>query len=123
MSIYDELPSSGGDFVKWENPGDSVAGDLIEVRAGTDINGNAVPEWVIRTDDGVDRVVTCSQAQLKSKAFEMRPVAGDRVSVTFTRAEKRDGGKTLKHFDVKVKTGGAKGTAAVAADEFDEEPF
>lgn len=123
MSIYDTLPSAGGDFVKWENAGDSVAGDLVEVRAGTNMAGDAVPEWVIRTDDGSDRVVTCSQAQLRSKAFELRPVVGDRIKVTFTRSEKRDGGKTLKHFTVDVVTGGAKGTAAAEDNGADEDPF
>ena len=119
MSIYDELPAAGGDFVKWENPGDTIAGDLIDVRVGTSLQGDQVPEWVIRTDDGADRVVTCSQAQLRSKAFELRPDKGDRIRVTFTKSEKRDGGKTLKHFDVVVNTGGAKGTVA-ASDEIEE---
>ena len=123
MSIYDEL-STGGDYVSFKEHGDKVAGDLIEVRKGKDFKGNDCPEWIGRTDDGRDHTVTCGQANLKAQALSLRPMPGDRVSVEYVRDEKADKGMK-KIFDVKVKTGGAKGTEAADGGESygDEDPF
>lgn len=122
MSIWDDPTLTAGQFVKWETEGDSIAGDVIAVAKGEDLNGNTVPQLTIRTDDGDDRTVTASQAQLKAKLAEERPEAGDRIRITYTGSEKRDGGKTLKKFTVEVSHGGAKGTVA-AAPATNEEPF
>ncbi len=121
-SIYDEF-STSSDFMSFKAVGDKIAGDLIEVRKGKDFNGNDCPEWIVRDDDGADRTVTCGQANLKAQALTLRPGPGDRISVEYVSDEKADKGMK-KIFDVKVKEGGAKGTAAVAsAGDFDEAPF
>ena len=123
-SIWDDpnIVGSDGAYVKWETPGDCVTGDLISVGQGEDMQGGACPQLVIREDDGLERILTASQAQLKSKLRKHRPNAGDRIKILFERVEKRDGGKTLKHFEVSVVAGGAKGTPAADVNSA-EEPF
>lgn len=121
MSIWDD-PSlaSGGDYVRFENPGDSVVGDVLNVGLHTWADGKVSAQLTIRTDDGNDVTLTAGQVRLASALREQKPEAGDRIKVVFTEVEKRPGGKTMKHFDVNVAKGGAKGTAA--ADE-GEAPF
>lgn len=104
MSIWDDpAMRAGGDFVKFENSGDKIAGVVEGVTRGQDMNGGPCPQLFIRDDStGESRTLTASQAQLKTKLSEARPEEGDHVDITFVRSEKRDGGKTLKHFDVKV---------------------
>lgn len=116
---WDGLPN--GNYAKWENPGDEVVGDVIGKGIGQDLSGNSVPELVVRLDDESEVTVTASQAQLRAKLLEARPDVGDRIKITYTKSEKRDGGKTLKHFDLVVKTGAAKAPVeevAAAADDF-----
>lgn len=118
---WDNLPS--GNFAKWENAGDTIVGDVIGRGIGQDLNGNDVPQIIVREDGGNEITVTCSQAQLKAKMLEARPQVGDRVKIEFTKTEKREAGKTLKHFEVTVRTGEAKApvtedAVAAAADDF-----
>lgn len=117
---WDGLPN--GNFAKWETPGDEIVGDVVGKGIGRDLKDNPVPELIIRRDDETEVTVTASQGQLRAKLLEARPQVGDRVKITYTKNEKRDGGKTLKHFDVVVKSGGAKNPvatpeAAAAAEE------
>ena len=67
MSIYDDPDMRTGDFVSWRDIGDSLVGDVIEARKGLDFNGRPCPEIVVRTDDGLDAVMTCGQANLKAQ--------------------------------------------------------
>jgi hypothetical protein len=118
---WDGLPS--GNYQKWETPGDTLVGDVVGRGVGQDVNGNDCPQIVVRTDDGAEITVTAGQAQLKAKLMEARPNPGDRIKITYTEAEKREGGKTLKHFEVVVKRGEAKApvtdeAVAAAADDF-----
>lgn len=108
MSIWDdpELQPSG-DYVRFENPGDSVAGTIVAVRKHTFPDGKVAAELLIRTDDGEDKTVTAGQIMLARKLAEVRPAEGDRIGIRFDSVEKRDGGKTLKHFTVEVKNGDA----------------
>jgi hypothetical protein len=123
MSIWDDPAlASGGDYVKFDNPGDGVVGDVLNVGLHTWADGSVCPKLTIRTDDGNDVTLTAGQVRLQSALREQRPEAGDRIKVTFTEVEKRPGGKTMKHFDVQVAKGGAKGTVAVVVDD-DEAPF
>jgi hypothetical protein len=118
---WDGLPN--GAFVSWDNVGDEVVGDVIGKGMGQDFNGNPCPQLVIRTDDGAETTVTAGQAQLRAKLLEGKPQVGDRIRIVFTQSEKRDGGKTLKHFEVTIKSGGAKSpvteeAVAAATDDF-----
>lgn len=118
MSIYDDPDLVvSNEYIKFEEVGTEVTGDVISVGKHTWENGDKCIKLVIRDDDGTDRTLTAGQMKLAEKLKELRPDAGDRIRIKFTEIEKRPGGKTMKHFDVDVKAGGAKGTASSAPDE------
>lgn len=93
------------DYVRWENEGDQIVGEILRVAKHTFEDGKVAPLLVIRTDDGTERTLTAGQVQLATKLAELRPGVGDRIAIVYTRSEKRQGGKTLKHFEVEVKAG------------------
>jgi len=117
MSIYDQLPQ--GDYVKWEAVGDKLVGDVMATEIGQSLQGKPVPQLTIRDDEGTSTIVTCSQARLKAEIMKHKPEVGDRISIAYTGNEKREGGKTLKLFEVKV----GKGQAKTKPVDTDEEPF
>ncbi len=97
---------TGGEFVKFETPGDTVSGTITAVRSHRFDDGKVAPQILIIDDRGEERTITAGQNQLKAKLVELRPGAGDHIKITFTESERRPGGKTLKHFDVEVRRGG-----------------
>lgn len=105
MSLWDD-PSMkiGGDYVKFEAVGDSVSGTLLSVGAHKWEDGSISPKLLIDTGNG-EKTVTAGQIRLKAALAEQRPEAGDKIKITLTQIEKRQGGKTLKHFDVQVQRG------------------
>lgn len=105
----------GGEFVKFENVGDTVSGTVTAVRAHRFDDGSVAPQVLLATDDGEERTITAGQVRLKAALAEQRPEAGDHLTVTFTQNEKRAGGKTLKHFDVTVTRAGTSPAPAPAA--------
>jgi hypothetical protein len=109
---WDGLPS--GNFVKWEEVGEEIVGDVIGKGVGEDFNGHDCPQLVIRNDDAEEVTLTAGQAQLKAKLLEANPNVGDRIKVKYTGTEKADKGDK-KLFEVTVKRGGAK--APVAQEE------
>lgn len=115
MSIWDdpELQISD-DYVKFENPGDTITGTITAIRIHR-FDDKAVPQVIVRTPDGRDRTITGGQARLKALLAEKRPEVGDTITVTMTNIEKRAGGKTLKHFELEVGNTGTAPTASVAA--------
>lgn len=123
MSIWDDPTiRTIGDFVKFETVGDAVTGDIIALGVHEFPDGKRVAKITLRDDDGEERVLTAGQVQLAAKLVELRPEVGDRIRITFTEVEKRQGGKTLKHFKVDLNRGGAK-TPPPAATGTDEELF
>lgn len=105
MSIWDEPEfRDGGEYVKFENVGDTITGTIVAIRAMTWEDGTKSPQ-IILDCEGIERTVTAGQVRLKAALAEKRPEAGDFISITFTSLEKRSGGKTLKHFDVVVNAG------------------
>lgn len=116
MSIWDDPDLRvGGEFFKFDNVGDSISGTVNAVRAHRFDDGSVAPQVMLTTDDGEEKTVTAGQVRLKAALAEQRPEAGDHISVTFTENEKRAGGKTLKHFDVKVTRGGTPSATPAAA--------
>jgi hypothetical protein len=115
MSIWDdpELHVSD-DYVKFETPGDTITGTITALRIHR-FDDKPVPQVVIRTPEGHDRTVTGGQARLKALLAEKRPDVGDTITITMTNIEKRAGGKTLKHFEVDVISGGAPPAAPSAS--------
>ena len=104
-----------GEFVKFENVGDTISGTITAIRKHMFDDGKVVPQISITTTDGVDRIVTAGQIRLKAALAEKRPGVGDLLTITLADIEKRSGGKTLKHFDVTVGPVAAAAPAAPAA--------
>ena len=100
-----------GDYVAFNDPGDKVVGEILGITIHTFPDNKRAPKLYIRTDDGEEKTLTAGQFELKKKLGELRPETGDRIAVVFTGAEKLEGGKTLKRFDVQVQ----RGAAAVSA--------
>ena len=118
MSIWDNPELRvGGDFIKFENIGDSVSGTISAVRAHRFDDGSVAPQLMLTTDDGEEKTVTAGQVRLKTALAEQRPEAGDHITIALTNVEKRAGSKSLKHFDVTITRGGQSQLqpAAVAA--------
>ena len=99
-------------YVKFENVGDSVEGTVVGVEAHRWDDGSVSPKLIISDFNGEERVVTAGQIRLKAALAEQRPESGDYISIRFTSLEKRQGGKTLKHFDVEVRKGAPQRTAS-----------
>lgn len=107
-SVWDDPDlRAGGEFVKFENPGDSIAGTITAIRSHRFEDGSVAPQVLLTTATGEERTVTAGQVRLKAELVTQRPEVGDHITITHTEVEKRSGGKTLKHFDVRVTRGGA----------------
>lgn len=123
MSIWDNPEiKSGGEFVKFENVGDTISGTITAIRTQRWDDGKVDPQILLVTDDGEEKTVTAGQVRLKNLLAEQRPEAGDHIRITYTSKEQRAGGKTLKHWDLVVTRGtgtpppaAAPAAAAVAA--------
>ena len=108
MSIWDDPDLAvNDDYIKLENVGDTAAGTIRSIRAHRFDDGKVVPQILLACDDGEERTLTAGQVRLKALLSEQRPDAGDHITVKLTEIEKRSGGKTLKHFSLDVKRGGA----------------
>lgn len=117
-SVWDDPAiKANDDYVKFENPGDKVVGTILDISVHTFPDGKKAPKLVIRTDGGDERVLTAGQTMLLRRLAELRPDVGDRIAVLFERVEKRDGGKTMKVFQVEVARQGAPAGDTVAAPE------
>lgn len=117
MSIWDDPELKvNDDYVKFENVGDAASGLIISIRAHRFDDGKVVPQILIRDDaDGEERTITAGQVRLKAELAEKRPEAGDHIRIALSSIEKRQGGKTLKHFDVAVTRGSSTPAAATPA--------
>lgn len=106
----------GGEYVSFDQPGDTVSGTITAVRTHQFDDGKVVPQ-ILLIDDTTeeDRTLTAGQVRLKIALVEQRPEVGDHITVTMTGVEKRPGGKTLKLFDVKVTRAGQQATPAAPA--------
>lgn len=113
MSIWDDPEMKvGGDYIKFETVGESITGKVLSVGAHRWDDGSVSPQVLLQTDDGEEKTITAGQIRLKAALAEQRPEVGDTLTVTYTDLEKRAGGKTLKHFDVKVTKGSGSGFAS-----------
>lgn len=102
MSIWDSPGMNvGGDYIKFEQVGDSITGKVVEVTVKRWDDGSICPQLLIDTPDGV-KTVTAGQVRLKAALAEQRPETGDTITIRLSDIERRSGGKTLKHFDVNV---------------------
>ena len=98
-----ERPS---EYNRWkpETEGQIITGLIKSIRVATMPDGNKYPSLTI-TVDGNDVEVLASQTMLLRQLAETKPTAGDKITIQYTRLEKLNGGKTMKHFTVKVERG------------------
>lgn len=102
LSVWDDPDLAiGGDYVKFENEGDTVSGVIVAVRKQVWDDGSACPQLVLDVD-GEEKVVTAGQIRLQIALREQRPAKGQHITITMTDIEKRNGGKTIKNFNVEV---------------------
>lgn len=115
MSIWDDPElSTGGDYIKFDNIGDTVTGTVVAIRVHRWDDGKVSPQ-VLLDVAGEEKTITAGQVRLKAALAEQRPEPGDLLTVTLCDVEKRQGGKTLKHFDVSVVRGGGAARGAAPA--------
>ena len=105
----------GGDYIKFDNVGDTVTGKVIAVRKHVWDDGSVSPQILLDVD-GEEKTLTAGQVRLKAELAAKRPQPGQHVTITLTEIEKRSGGKTLKHFDVQVGTPVAVPAAAAKSE-------
>lgn len=114
MSVWDSPGMNvGGDYVKFDQIGDNIAGIIVEVTVKRWDDGTISPQLLLDTPDGV-KTVTAGQIRLKAALAEQRPEKGDYISIRLSDIERRSGGKTLKHFDVQVQRANATPAAPTA---------
>ena len=112
-SIWDNPEMKvGGDYIKFDTVGDSITGTVLSIGAHRWDDGSVSPQILLETEEGEEKTVTAGQIRLKAALAEERPEVGDKIFIKFTELEKRAGGKTLKHFEVKVKRGATDGFAS-----------
>lgn len=116
MSIWDDPElKTGGDYFKFDNVGDSIAGTITATRKHKFEDGKVASQLILATDSGEERTVTAGQVRLAVALQEQRPEIGDHITITYTNKEARQGGKTLKHFDVTVRRAGTPAAAPATA--------
>lgn len=99
---------ASGEYVKFEEIGDSIIGTIKDIREGQTFNGNPCPELLLTDDAGEDHIVTAGQVMLRSTLAEKSPQVGDKVRIVFSGVGEAQPGKTApKLFQVDVKRGAA----------------
>lgn len=107
-SVWDDPAMKvAGEFVKFERVGDSATGIVTFVKVHTFDDGKTAPQIFLAMDDGSEKALTAGAGLLKASLSEKRPEPGDRLTVTLTSEEPRPGGKTLRHWDVRVEKAGS----------------
>jgi hypothetical protein len=88
------MPASS--FVQFETPGDSITGQLVNVREGT-FEGDTRPLLDLKLGDGSEVTVNCGPRNLRRTVLTDRYPLGTVLTITFTKLEGRS-----KLFDVTV---------------------
>ena len=115
---WGEFQGSSGDWQKFrfEAPGDSIAGEITELRIATMPDGTRMPALTVRTEDGTEWSLLASQVGLQRALSAQRPATGDSIAIIYTGdGEAKPGKSAPKLFDVHVKRGDETGGAAAAA--------
>ena len=111
-SVWDEFTS--GEYVEFNDPGDTVTGTVTGIGV-QEYQGKKYPQVNLDVA-GEPRTLTAWNVQLIAKLRELRPEAGDVLTVTYDRTVKIDGGKTMKEFT--VTSGGTAPAASASAPPF-----
>lgn len=115
MSIWDdpELQTSDN-FFKFENVGDTLQGRIDVIRRQRWEDGTMCPQLILTDGNGEEVTLTAGQIRLKAELVKQRPEVGDEIWIRLSNIERRTGGKTLKHFDVRIRRGQGAPAAAPA---------
>lgn len=106
MGFWDDPDlRAGGEYTKFDNVGDTVTGQIVNMTKHVFDDGKVAPQLLLALQDGTETTVSAGQIRLKIKLNELQPTRGDWIKITLTNVEKRAGGKTLKDFEVLVKPG------------------
>ena len=110
MSTIDwgEFQGSSGDWQKFrfEAPGDSIAGEIVELRIATMADGTRMPALTIKIEDGSEWSLLASQMGLQRALAQHRPATGDTIAIVYTGdGDAKPGKSAPKLFDVVVKRG------------------
>lgn len=127
---WDDPVFNDGDYVKFNNKGDEVAGTIEEITSytfpdkededGKVIKGNTVPVLKLRVGTEQILTVTAGNAHLKEKLISLKPQVGDSIHITYVDDSPTKFGGKKKMFLVKV----SKPVPAVVVDEPGQEiPF
>ena len=103
---WGEFQGSSGDWQKFrfEAPGDSIAGEIVELRIATMADGTRMPALTIKIEDGSEWSLLASQMGLQRALAQHRPATGDTIAIVYTGdGEAKPGKSAPKLFDVVVK--------------------
>lgn len=118
-SFWDEFGAPESAFVRFEMPGDKLQGRIVKLEAVDDkfTPGKLVPQITVRDEQGNDRVLSVNAYDLKSKLARQRPFEGDDISIVYAERRELDNGKSLKVFEVKIRTAAQREAAESAVRE------
>jgi hypothetical protein len=105
---WGEFQGSSGDWQKFrfETAGDSIVGEITELRIATMADGTRMPALTIKTDDGTEWSLLASQIGLQRALSTHRPATGDTIAIVYTGdGDPKPGKSAPKLFDVQVKRG------------------
>jgi hypothetical protein len=97
-----------GSFVKFNEIGDKIRGEIVDIQEGRDFNGNPAPMLVIHTDEG-ERRWTVGQAYPQRRLAEIQPQIGWEIEACYEGdTEGRPGQNPAKRIEIKVIHEGRK---------------
>jgi hypothetical protein len=103
-SIWDDPDLQTGDnFFSFDHVGDTLQGRIEIIKRQIWADGSVSPQLFLTAPDGTDVILSAGQIRLKNELVAQRPAPGDDIWIRMTNIENRGGGKTLKHFDVRVR--------------------
>jgi hypothetical protein len=105
---WGEFQGSSGDWqnFRFATAGDSIVGEITELRIATMADGTRMPALTIKTDDGTEWSLLASQIGLQRALSTHRPATGDTIAIVYTGDGNPKPGKSApKLFDVQVKRG------------------
>jgi hypothetical protein len=103
---WGEFQGSTGDWQKFrfENPGDSISGEITDLRIAIMADGTRLPSLTIKDDQGGEWSLLASQVGLQRALATARPATGDKISILHTGVGEAKPGKSApKLFEVALK--------------------
>lgn len=115
---WGEFQGSSGEWKKFrfETAGDSIAGQIVEIRIATMPDGTRMPALTVKAEDGEEYSLLASQVGLQRALATHRPATGDSIAIVYTGdGDAKPGKSAPKLFEVVVKrTDEAPAPAAAA---------